>query len=101
MLMVPAAVMGGGGNMVDMFGGGIDVFVFDDEAIEAPIGGGMLRFGGGMRIRFVAGVVVDDDDGVAPFMGGGGLFICISILFVCVSLFVLPEFVVVHCFFYY
>ena len=95
MLMVPAAVMGGGGNMVDMFGGGIEVFVFDDDDTEAPIGGGMLRFGGGMRIRFVV-----DDDGVAPFMGGGGLFICISIF--CVSLFrsfVLPKFVVVHCFF--
>jgi hypothetical protein len=80
MLMVPAAVMGGGGNMVDMFGGGIKVFVFD----EAPIGGGMLRFGGGMRIRFVA-VVVGVDAGVAPFMGGGGLFICISIFFVFLS----------------
>ena len=70
MLMVPAAVMGGGGNMVDMF-----AFAFEfDEA--TAIGGGMLRFGGGMRIRFVVAVGVG---GVAPFMGGGGLFICINI----------------------
>jgi len=55
----------------------------------------MLRFGGGIRIRLV-GVI---DYGVATFIGGGGLFICISIF--CVSLFrsfVLPKFVVVHCF---
>ena len=78
-----------------MYSGDIEVFVYLFADDEAPIGGGMLRFAGDIRIRLV-GVI---DDGVAPFMGGGGLFICISIF--CVSLFrsfVLPKFVVVHCF---
>jgi hypothetical protein len=78
MFMVPAAVIGGGGSKVDMFGGGIEVFVFDvDEG--AAIGGGMFKFGGGMRIKLVVDVGVGV--GVAPLIGGGGLFICINMIF--------------------